>query len=978
MGGITTGVGLYSGIDTQSLIQQLLQIESRPKILAQQRIVSLQTQQAAYLEVNSTLSALEKAAEAFTKNNAFRVNKAVSSTPEVLTASAGADAAEGSYSFLVDRLVTTEQRLSRGFSDRDTAAVGASRFTFEVGGGGVTADMRLSELNGGNGVVRGEFSITDKAGASATIDLSKAVTVQDVLDAINSSDDVDVEARAAGDGIELLDNSGGAGTLRVQDVFNGETAASLGILGETAAGTTLASRTLSGSSVRYITGATPLALLNDGMGVHIVDGATDLRITARDGSVLNIDLGEVRREVLAEDFDGAEEGDPYVAPDPEPDGFEKPATRFETVQARATTVQAVIDRINAAADDAGVDIEAGIGGDALGLVLTDSTGGAGNLIIQNQSNRTTADDLGIATGETGVGLSLFEGARLLSGVQSVLTRSLNGGAGLTGSTLEFTDRAGFSTAINLDSEALAGSLSDVVDEVNASLAAAGVSITVGLNRAGNGLSLTDDSGGSGAVVVGGDLATQLGIETGGTLANDIDGANLQKRWVGLGTRLADLNGGLGIRTGEIRIIDSSGETATANITDDLKTVGDLLSFLNSRNVGIEASINSSGDGILITDTAGGAGDLVIEDETGTAARDLNILGSWSEEDGVTAADGTYEEVVEFLETDSLEDVARKINEAGVAVRAGVINDGGVNGFRLNLTSRNTGAAGRTLIDTGGLDLALRTIDKGQDAVVFYGSADPADAVLVTSSTNTLDGVIQGVSIDLNARSDEPVDLTVSKDMESIEQKMTELADAFNSVLDAIDKHTAYDQETNRRGSLLGDQTVENVRQRLYSAIQSRPQNTDTAFSFAFEVGLRIGDGARLEFDSARFRDAVAQDFEAVEDFVSAFRRAPSGDIELAPGITTPNLESSFAELGLAGVLGQAVEGLTDPIDGLVTRRTNTLDTQIDQQENRIDAFDQQLEIKRQRLEQQFLAMEQAIAQIQTQSQSLAGLQGFGG
>ena len=50
MGGITLGTGIFSGIDTRSLIEQLIAIESRPKQLAQRRLLNLQGQQAALLD----------------------------------------------------------------------------------------------------------------------------------------------------------------------------------------------------------------------------------------------------------------------------------------------------------------------------------------------------------------------------------------------------------------------------------------------------------------------------------------------------------------------------------------------------------------------------------------------------------------------------------------------------------------------------------------------------------------------------------------------------------------------------------------------------------------------------------------------------------------------------------------------------------------------------------------------------------------
>ena len=65
MGGITTGVGLFSGIDTRSLIDQLIAVEARPRQLVEARIIQLQQQQAGYLSINSALNGLESAADAF-------------------------------------------------------------------------------------------------------------------------------------------------------------------------------------------------------------------------------------------------------------------------------------------------------------------------------------------------------------------------------------------------------------------------------------------------------------------------------------------------------------------------------------------------------------------------------------------------------------------------------------------------------------------------------------------------------------------------------------------------------------------------------------------------------------------------------------------------------------------------------------------------------------------------------------------------
>ncbi|HNT35625.1 MAG TPA: flagellar filament capping protein FliD, partial [bacterium] len=94
--------------------------------------------------------------------------------------------------------------------------------------------QNLTSLNDGSGVSSGSIKITNRADQSATIDLSRAVTVQDVLIAINSAG-IRVTASVApnGTGILLTDTSGGSGSMKVEEVDGGATAADLGILGNT-------------------------------------------------------------------------------------------------------------------------------------------------------------------------------------------------------------------------------------------------------------------------------------------------------------------------------------------------------------------------------------------------------------------------------------------------------------------------------------------------------------------------------------------------------------------------------------------------------------------------------------------------------------------------------------------------------------------------------------------------------------------------
>jgi flagellin-like hook-associated protein FlgL len=103
----------------------------------------------------------------------------------------------------------------------------------------------LNELNNGLGVrtVTGEpdLRITAKNGSAFAVNLDGAASVQDVLDAINlagAAAGVAVTAQLAdvGNGIRLIDTSGGAGPLEVTRMNNSFAIDDLGLFAQTAAG----------------------------------------------------------------------------------------------------------------------------------------------------------------------------------------------------------------------------------------------------------------------------------------------------------------------------------------------------------------------------------------------------------------------------------------------------------------------------------------------------------------------------------------------------------------------------------------------------------------------------------------------------------------------------------------------------------------------------------------------------------------------
>src|SRR5687768_1035412 len=137
------------------------------------------------------------------------------------------------------------------------------------------------------------------AGQQATVNLSGATTVQGIMDAItNSGINVKGALSASGNGIQIVDNSGGTGALTVAE-SGVTTAADLGLLGSSAAGTNF----VSGKNLQrqWVSENSLLSQYNGGKGVSL----GQFKITHSLGNSATIDLsrgtktplGDVMRDI---------------------------------------------------------------------------------------------------------------------------------------------------------------------------------------------------------------------------------------------------------------------------------------------------------------------------------------------------------------------------------------------------------------------------------------------------------------------------------------------------------------------------------------------------------------------------------------------------------------------------------------------------------------------------------------------------------
>jgi len=802
MGTITTGTGLISGIDIASLVDSLMKLESRPRELLAERQTEVESQRLAVISVSTQLTMLRSSLVSLRTSGVLAAATATSSNSSILSATALNGAAPGTYQFTVGRTVTTQQLLSSGVASK-TAALGGGTVTLQSTQARLTSDTALDVLNGQAGVGRGSIRITDRSGASAVVDLSMAISINDVIDAINGTNAVDVRASADGDRLVLTDLTGRSDSnLIVAEVGGGSTAADLGILGSVAAST------MTGSAIVSVGENMELGVLNHGMGVEIQSG-NDLHIVLRDGTAFDVDLSG------------------------------------------AKTLGDVVNLINNASGNPG-DLVASIHAAGKGLRLTDESVGGGTLTVSSGNGSRAAYDLGIL-GSDADGDGVLDGDALLGGLNDVLLSRLNGGAGVGRGSIRITDRNGTTSVVDLSA---ARTIQDVLAAINDASVAADV--TASLNSAGNGIVIRDQTSGGGNLViedVDGTTAADLHIAVDDAVSESASG-DLNRAFVGRNTRLADLNGGTGVSSGKFRITNTNGVVTTVDLSSgSAVTLGDVIDAINAASAGVTARINDTGDGLLLEDTVSGVGLLKVEDVSGTMAADLRVARTAGL--GVGKLDGTSEVSLTLDAGKTLQDLVTAINGAGAAVRATILNDGTTTEpYRLSLSSQWSGSRGGWMVDLGALGLSMTEMARGLDAVLRIGDGTSGRPVLITSRSNTVTGAIDRVTLDLvSAAPGTSVTVSVTRNTSGTLEGLKNFVTQFNAVTSKLAELTKYDTETMEGAVLQGDGSILSLQDALYRMVFKKFTEIDGAYQTLSSLGFKISSGAQMSLDESRFMEA---------------------------------------------------------------------------------------------------------------------------
>lgn len=371
-----------------------------------------------------------------------------------------------------------------------------------------------------------------------------------------------------------------------------------------------------------------------------------------------------------------------------------------------------------------------------------------------------------------------------------------------------------------------------------------------------------------------------------------------------------------------------------SLKDSLKAESSL--FANSATVSDESALNITASGTA----ASGEYDIFVEQLAQAhqvalsfdPAKTLTTDGELSIDLGGSAFSIDFASLGAGA---SLSDVAKAINSHvdNTGVKASLVRSG--NETFLTLTSKESGAANQITVnftpgaDVNGSDIsnAINTkqdLTLGQDAIVKLGANS---ALTITSASNTLDNVIDGVTLNLTkaqTTGDQPVHISVNQDQDASKENIQKFVDQFNSLTNSITSNDSLKRDNMAAG--------------LARSLRNDFQGTFEGKTL-YSVGIEFDRSGNLKIDSKRLEAAMASDPEKLTAMLSG-----------------PD--------GLLSKLETRVEPYTKSY-GLMTDKKQTLQASLDVVVRQKKDHEVTMEQVYQRYLSQFTQMQQTIAKLES-------------
>lgn len=386
---------------------------------------------------------------------------------------------------------------------------------------------------------------------------------------------------------------------------------------------------------------------------------------------------------------------------------------------------------------------------------------------------------------------------------------------------------------------------------------------------------------------------------------------------------------------------SSRLTDLQSALTDIDTTTEFRSVSGTSSDEDVATATVDGDGVV------GTYNLVV---TSLADSDMYVSQDVFAEsdDSVSAVAGTYSITYAGTQTDiavsagtSLEDLVSTINDEVEGVTAYLMDTG--SGLKLVVSGNDTGAS-----NTVSISSTLSTLSNYSHASTAADAALTINGVSITSEDNTINGVVQGVTFNLQDTGSSKVKVGI--DIDKMVEKIETFVTAYNSVITYVGSESILDTSLKLKGPFVG----ETVTSRLTTNMKATLSDTYTASSVVealSQIGFETLQTGKIKLNTSDLKDALQNNFDDV----------------------TAIFTDTDSTKGFNAAMQDVLDRYIDSTDGVVSNRIDVLSDAIDSIDEDISDFDDKMAAYETRLRKGFTAMEIALGKLKDAQSTLSAL-----
>lgn len=248
------------------------------------------------------------------------------------------------------------------------------------------------------------------------------------------------------------------------------------------------------------------------------------------------------------------------------------------------------------------------------------------------------------------------------------------------------------------------------------------------------------------------------------------------------------------------------------------------------------------------------------------------------------------------------------------------------------------------------------VQKARDAIL------EVDGVRLKKSTNKIDDVIKGVTLQLKKESDKEITLKIDHDYDYIKDQIIQWVGHYNNVIEYIVKETDTTKgaDGNPKGTFVGDIAFMMLHNSLQKDISNYYSN-NTAFTMLAQIGISTGKAGSTPSEKGGY-------LEIDEDMLDKALRENPDKIKKLFGFDSDN--DKIPDNGVGVKLYTLINAMTNIVDGTFKQRRLYFQQQIDSNKKNIETLKRRLEDYRDQLIYKFSMMEQIVSSLKAQSNYL--------